>query len=292
MTCTRPIQAYRGEGGRICFSSSGASGGWSDRPLQFACGQCTDCRLNRAKEWAIRCYHEMQMHEKNCFITLTYDDEHLPKDRSLDKSHWQKFAKRLRKKSAFRYFHCGEYGRKEKTERPHYHAILFGTDFQEDQVLLETTKWGNLYTSEKLSKAWQHQGFVTVGSATWQSAGYVARYLMKKVTGKEAEKHYQGRTPEYVTMSRGGRNKDGFGGIGKSWFDKYHEDVYPHDEVVINGKQMRPPKYYDSLISEQDRANYRAQRRQKAAKRDTTPERLRAHEQITEARQKLRKRKL
>lgn len=271
MTCTRPLKAYRGEGGKICFSSAGINAGWSDRPLQFACGQCTDCRIDRSKQWAIRCFHEMSQHEENSFITLTYDDEHLPADHSLDKSHWQKFAKRLRKKSEFRYFHCGEYG--ENTNRPHYHAILFGLDF-DDKQLLKETKWGNLYTSSYLEKTWG-KGFVTVGGASWQSAAYVARYIMKKVTGKDADDHYKGRLPEYVTMSRRP-------GIGATWFDQYKTDVYPHDEVVVNGKPMRPPKYYDSLISEQELEGYKINRRRKAQNRDNSEERLKARERITE----------
>jgi len=213
------------------------------------------------------------MNERNSFITLTYDSDQLPENGSLDVSHWQKFAKRLRKKSAFRFFHCGEYG--DENKRPHYHAILFGLDFSDDQVLIKEGKWGSLYTSPSLEKTWG-KGYVTVGEATWQSAAYVARYIMKKVTGKDAEEHYGGKTPEYTTMSRRP-------GLGNSWFDKYNEDIYPHDEVIINGKPMRPPKYYDSLIPETDRANYRAQRRQRAAKRDNSEQRLKAREAITES---------
>lgn len=232
--------------------------------------------------------HETQMHEQNCFVTLTYNEENLPKDNSLDVSHWQKFAKRLRKKSKFRFFHCGEYG--DKNARPHYHAILFGVDFS-DKVEIKNNnsrfnskgEWGKLYTSRYLEETWK-LGFVTVGEATWQSAAYVARYIMKKKFGDQAEDHYGGRKPEYITMSRGGTG--GQGGIGKSWLEKYKSDVYPHDEVVVDGKKMMPPKYYDNQLDENEILTYREQRKVKALERDTTPERLKAREKIVEARLK------
>lgn len=98
---------------------------------------------------------------------------------------------------------------------------------------------------------------------TFDSAAYVARYVTKKITGEKAKeinefglKHYENMDintgeiyqlqPEYVTMSRGGRG-DGLGGIGKQWFEKYKEEVINHDSIIINGKEVKPPKYYDGL---------------------------------------------
>lgn len=195
------------------------------------------------------------MHEENCFITLTFAPGELEKRKnpwSVDVRDYQLFMKKLRNKypgKTIRYFHCGEYG--ENAGRPHYHACLFGFDF-EDKKLWSIKNGNRLYTSSILEELWPY-GFSTIGEVTFQSAAYVARYIMKKVTGEQAEEHYQvvqeetGEistiNPEYTTMSRRP-------GIGSTWLQKFHQDVYPSDSVVIDGKQMKPPKYYDKQIAE------------------------------------------
>jgi hypothetical protein len=193
----------------------------------------------------MRCMHEASLYKENCFITLTYDDKQLPDDGSVDVKTFQDFMKRLRKKypsKKIRYFHCGEYG--SETGRPHYHAVLFGFNFP-DLEYWKTTESGHcLYNSPALSKTWGH-GFANVGSVTFESCAYVARYIMKKVTGEKAAEHYCGRKPEYTTMSRRP-------GIGKEWFEKFKDDVFPHDYVVVNGKKVRPPKFYDSEFEKLD----------------------------------------
>lgn len=211
------------------------------------------------------------MHPSNSFITLTYNKEHLPKDASLHVEHWQAFAKRLRKQTGpFRYFHCGEYG--DQNHRPHYHACLFGIDFASDRVLLRQTQHSDLYTSPLLQQAWG-QGYVTVGNLTYESAAYVARYCMKKLTAPNID--YQGRTPEYVTMSRRP-------GIGSTWFDQFHNDVYPADEIIHNGRTFRPPRFYDEKLSEEMLQQIKNNRADKAARSaiDLTPDRLRTREQV------------
>jgi len=282
--CYTPLKAYRGEGGKVCFTSAGQNRGYSDRPFELACGQCRGCRLERSRQWALRCVHESMMHTRNCFVTLTYDVDHLPANGSLDVSHFQKFAKRLRKEQSFRYFHCGEYG--DETARPHYHALLFGADFSDDQVLVSKKRGNALYTSPRLSRLWTH-GYVTVGELTWQSAAYCARYIMKKRGGPQAAAHYRGRKPEYTTMSRRP-------GIGASWIQKYHSDVYPHDEVVHDGQKFRPPRFYDMTLDEDVLVEYKEKRRLAALahSKDLTPERLRVREKCQEAREKLLPRNL
>ena len=168
---------------------------------KIPCGRCIGCRLEYSRQWAVRCVHESKMHSNNCFITLTYDDVHLPDDRSLHVEHFQRFMKRLRKKCGFvRFFHCGEYG--ENLGRPHYHAILFGLDFG-DKRLFSRRDDINLYTSYDLSKLWTF-GFSTVGDCNFDTAAYCARYTLKKFRGspEAREAHYGGRRPEYCTMSR------------------------------------------------------------------------------------------
>lgn len=204
------------------------------------CGQCYQCRLERSRDWACRCILEAQMHKENCFVTLTYDDAHLPSDYGLQKMDLTNFFKRLRKNTGakLRYFACGEYG--DLYSRPHYHICIFGYR-PDDLQLIAQNRGVNLYTSQEILKAWQGRGFVSIGDVTFESAAYVARYVMKKVTGDRAEEHYQGREPEYVVMSRRP-------GIAASWFEKYSEDVYPNDYLVVrNNIKCKPPRYFDSL---------------------------------------------
>lgn len=243
MTCYHPLEAWRVDG-EITFNSAKRGLG---KPLKLPCGQCIGCRLERSRQWAIRCMHEASLYENNCFITLTYSDAHLPVGGTLVLDHFQDFMKRLRKKYGpnIRFYHCGEYG--EKTGRPHYHACLFNFDFPDKQL------WTNrnglpVYRSKSLEKLWPF-GISEIGTVTFESAAYVARYIMKKVNGKKADDHYDRfdpntgeifrLKPEYTTMSRRP-------GIGSAWFDKYHADVYPHDRVVVRGREMRPPKFYDT----------------------------------------------
>ncbi|QXP08284.1 MAG: replication initiator protein [Arizlama microvirus] len=228
----------------ISFKNPYAKPSASRVGIQVPCGQCIGCRLERSRQWAMRCVHEAYGHDDNAFITLTYAPEHVPPDGSLIKSHFQKFMKRLRKAISpklVRFFHCGEYG--ELHQRPHYHACLFGYDFP-DKILYTIRDECRLYRSPMLEKLWPN-GFATVGDVTFESAAYVARYITKKITGDLAEKHYQGRQPEYTTMSRRP-------GIGKLWYENFKGDVFPCDNVVIRGKVMKPPRYYDKQLELSD----------------------------------------
>ena len=262
--------------------------GYSDRKLELPCGQCIGCRLARSRQWALRCVHEAAMHERNCFVTLTYSPENLPADGSLDVTHWQKFAKRLRKRvGPFRYFHCGEYG--EENARPHYHACLFGVDFAEDREAFKKRPYP-VWSSRTLTESWG-LGFCTVGRLTYESAAYVARYVMKKATGELAETRYAkvdpdtgevvGQVkPEYVTMSRRP-------GIGASWFEKYRGDVFPADEVVHEGRRFRPPRFYEDRLGDDPLLEVLKRKRREAAakhKDDLTHERLVVREKVAAVR--------
>jgi hypothetical protein len=220
--------------------------------MEVPCGYCIGCRLDRAKDWALRITHEAQMHQSNAFLTLTYAPEHLPEDGSLQLEDYQKFMKRLRfeTEKPLRFFHCGEYG--EKFARPHYHACVFGLEFDDLELIGVNHVKQKLYKSEKLDRIWG-KGHASIGEVTFQSAGYVARYITKKVVGEQAEDHYLKTDPEtgeitklkpeYTTMSRQP-------GLGRSWFDKYWRDIYPKDFVTVEGKKFKPPRYYDKLLQE------------------------------------------
>lgn len=250
MPCYRPLSAWRSEKGEISFADRGG-----DR-LDLPCGRCIGCRLERSRQWATRIMFESQFHEASCFITLTYDEAHMPFPPSLDYSHFQKFMKRLRKAyGPLRFFMCGEYG--EEFSRPHYHACIFGTDFP-DRVLWQRNGTGDIFRSAKLESIWPF-GYSSVCELSFESAAYVARYVLKKVTGDLAEAHYRfvdfdtgevyQRTPEFAHMSL----KPGIGG---PFFNKFSSDIYPHDYVVVNGHKCRPPRYFDKLFKRMDPAAF------------------------------------
>ncbi len=291
MVCFHPLTAYRAPGGKIVFNPKK---GYVDVPVELACGQCDGCCWERSRMWAIRCVHEAQMHSKNCFITLTYDPKHLPADGGLVLGDWQDFAKRLRRKCGpFRYFHCGEYG--EVNLRPHYHACIFGLDFIADRGLWKDDSVCPLFVSPLLSDTWG-LGFATVGALTFKSAAYTARYVMKKAR-VGAEKYLRGVdkesgectfvTPAYVTMSRRP-------GLGSLWFSKFKSDVYPADEVVIDAKRMRPPRFYDLKLGAEELDEYKVKRRRALVNhcKDLTPERLAVREKVFRGRLSLLERNI
>lgn len=228
-------------------------GAYIDLPVMLPCGKCIGCRLEQSRQWAVRCVHESSMHDENSFLTLTYNDEHLPEDGTLVKSHLQGFIKKLRRKTGkeLRYYGCGEYG--DKLGRPHYHIIVFGYEPKDKEVLVSgqvrrfknifSTKIANdLFTSKEIEERWG-KGFCTAGSVSFDSAGYVARYCVKKISGDKAISHYGKKIPEFAIMSRKP-------GLGKLWIEKYLTDVYPKDFFTLDGVKMRPPRYYDIHLEE------------------------------------------
>lgn len=297
MPCYYPLKAWRshlptssGKYGLIFKPVPGQV------PMMVGCGDCIGCRLEYSRQWAVRGVHEASLHEENCFITLTFDDDHLPFNQSLDVVVFQKFMKRLRKAvGPVRFFHCGEYG--ERFRRPHYHAILFGFDFP-DKVLYTIRNSNRIFTSALLSRLWPF-GFATVGAVTFESIAYVARYVVKKVNGAHATvrdvtglSHYEkldastgevfSLKPEYVTMSRNP-------GIGAGWFGKFQSDVFPHDYVVVRGRKMKPPKYYKrqfELVAPDESFLLTRKRMELAKLRadNATPARLKVREQCLRAR--------
>lgn len=201
--------------------------------------------------------HEASLYDTNSFLTLTYSDEHLPKDGSLVKKHHQDFMKRVRKQfpnRRIRYYQCGEYG--DENNRPHYHSCLFNLSFNDEQLYSEYH--GNtLYTSQTLEDLWGH-GFCTIGNLTFESASYVAGYILKKITGARADDHYLRHDeygvaywvqPEYSTMSTGNKKGDG---LGADWLRTYHEDCYPSDDLPVPGVGVTRgvPRYYDALMED------------------------------------------
>lgn len=232
---------------------------------KVSCGRCIGCRLERSRQTAIRAVHESKMHDQNAFLTLTYDDKNLPENGSLNKTDIKLFMKRYRQWLSrrnlpkIRFIQCGEYG--DQNDRPHHHALIFGHDFEDKKYY--TSRSGNkLYTSESLDALWG-KGICVIGELTFESAAYVARYVMKKINGPAAMQrsgefdlrpyeriNYETGEivelmPEYITFS----NKPG---IAKSFYLKFKDDMYPEDEVISRGMKLKPPKYYDKLYDVDD----------------------------------------
>lgn len=199
--------------------------------------------------------------------------------------------KRLRKNlspTLIRHFACGEYG--EKLGRPHYHACIFGYDFPDRQLYEINHRGDKLYTSATLDLAWG-KGLATIGELTFESAAYVARYVTKKVTGDRAIEHYGTKVPEFTLHSKKP-------GIGARHFERFKSDIYPHDEVIIRGQRMRPPKYYDNQLEKSDPDSYRRLRQSRSEPRailregDASIERMKARERVQQARFKRLPRKV
>lgn len=314
MSCYHPLSAYeltgvRTENGKalIVFNASEISGPYNE--VTLPCGKCIGCRLDKSRDWALRCVHEQQTMEEDgydsCFITCTYDEDHY--DVSLCKEDFPAFIKRLRsfnermvwsdtkreyiarttqKKSPIRYFQCGEYG--EKKQRRHHHAAIFGFDFPDKDLYEVNRETGeNYYRSEALEKLWQN-GRCIIGQLSWESAAYIARYTTKKVDGRLADSHYQAPhlhtgeilpiLPEFVTMSRRP-------GIGEQWYQRYSGDLHGKDYVTVNGRKFQGAKYYDKKLDGTDPEKLKSLKQQRVKRaiehaHDSTLRRLRVREDV------------
>ena len=237
MACNKSVKAYysktvnEGSGKRsLVFNRRDRYLGNDSRyagSLEIPCGKCLGCKTDQSLMWSIRAYHESTLHEQNCFVTLTYDEEHLPKDGKINKRDLQLFFKRLRKQidsrlfpTKIRYIACGEYG--AMTRRPHYHAIIFGLDFLEGAESINS----ELYTNSKLVDAWQN-GHVSIAPVNMASICYVCGYVNKKIDDPDT----------FSLMSRRP-------GIGHDWLDRYAHDVATIGVVTIEGKAYQVPKRY------------------------------------------------
>lgn len=244
------------------------------------CGQCIACRINYSKEWAARCIMETIYHEENWFVTLTYDNDHVPtidlrtgeltrggywileeknpgkeiiQSLSLLPLDLQLFMKRMRITQQrngwgnIRFYSCGEYG--GQTLRPHYHILMYGLHVP-DLTYFKTDKdtGCEYYLSEYIAKIWG-MGHIIIGKVTWNSCAYVSRYVMKKQLGKDengltAKDRYleAGLEPEFVRMSLKP-------GIGQQYYQDHKQEIYLNDEIILPGGKkpivMKPPKKFD-----------------------------------------------
>lgn len=232
--------------------------------IEIPCGRCIGCRLAYSRQWADRCMLELIYHEESWFVTLTYNDEHLPishpvdletgevlehiNNATLNKRDVQLFLKRLRKNyqhdNHLMYFCAGEYG--STTYRPHYHLIIFGLKL-DDLVPYKQHENGYMYyNSPFLDKCWQHKGHVVIGRVNWDTCAYTARYIMKKQYGDAAEIYQRYNiVPEFTLMSRKPA-------IGKKYFEDNVDEIFSTEKIFLatdeGGISIKPPRYYERLF--------------------------------------------
>lgn len=249
MRCTSPrTVGFLSDGKTLCWSRHKYSKEFST--FAIPCGKCISCRLESARQTAVRCVHEASLHKKNVFITLTYDEAHVG-DGRLHYRDFQLFMKRLREeircssvsedreKNRISVFCAGEYG--EKRKRPHWHALIFNWS-PDDLVKKYTSDRGDqVYSSEILTRIWG-KGICEIGSVTFESAGYCARYASKKlVHGKDGEH-------EFNPISR----RSVASGIGRRWIEKNWRDVFTHGYLIFKNKekyiQCGIPRYYEKWL--------------------------------------------
>jgi hypothetical protein len=254
MACQKPLQAFRAAtGGPVFFSKP--NDGHYYQPIEIPCGYCILCRTEQARQWAARITHEAQLHDESCFVTLTYDDQHLPEHGSLDYSHLQLFWKRLRKAIApkrVRYYAVGEYG--DKSLRPHYHACIFGHAFIADRIILRSEPY-LLWTSPLLQEAWG-LGHVSVGALNPSTASYTASYVLKQQARGKRYCRIDPDTGELVAVVQPRAFMSRRPGLGNGWYELYSRNTYDNDHIVINGSLGKPPRYYDNKLRGQHPDRY------------------------------------
>lgn len=198
------------------------------------CGRCLGCKVDKARDWSTRCVLESSYYPFSSFITLTYNDQHLPSDGKVHREDINQFIDKLKYRGFnFRFFGCAEYG--SSNHRPHYHLITFG--YQPDDLVKHSVgSDGNfLFTSKFLESVWS-KGFVLVGSASKQSAGYVARYTTKKL----------GDDDSFIFMSS-------HPGIGYQYLVDHAKEIVSTDKVYgeFGESGTAPvPRYFNRFLAE------------------------------------------
>lgn len=238
----------------MCMTPFGVRDKITGDTVPVPCGKCPVCVARRVSWWSFRMMQEEKQSLSSYFLTLTYDTKHVPLTDSgymtIDVRHLQLFFKRLRKQheisyyefnretfrynkrkaqgSTIKYYAVGEYG--GKTNRPHYHVILFNAEV------------------EKVQSAWQY-GAVHYGTVTGASVGYCLKYMSKR--GKIPMHKNDDRNPEKAVMSKG---------LGKNYITSDMSEWHKADldnRMYCNiegGKKISMPRYYkEKIYTEQER---------------------------------------
>lgn len=306
MSCTSPLKAYWRSASRDAITFDVAKSA-TRIPFALPCGQCLGCRMEKARQWGLRCLNEAKMWPSSYYVTMTYNSDYMPLGGTVCLRDVQLFMKRLRKAATGvpwenpltgkitkspRFFLGAEYG--DDNRRPHYHALLFNVRFDDLREHGKNGRGEILYTSAHMSRLWGDGGgtfgFCTLGAVTFESAVYCAKYALKQIklsdkstpaAREEWERRYvvydadglvYERDREFAVMSR-------CPGIGALYYEKYGQEIRDHDNVVVAGREVRPPRYYDTKSDAIDPARFavvKSKRKRQAvlAKPDNTPERL------------------
>lgn len=225
---------------------------WKNQ-LMIPCKKCIGCKIDHAKEWATRAQLEAKEHEYNYFLTLTYNENNLPKNKegisNIELKDWKRFINSLRKNherkghTGIKYLTSAEYG--SRRGRPHFHACIFNMpiyDLKKSNISKKSKK--QLYQSKEINKIWG-KGIVEIGIVTYESAGYTASYTFKKLN-KTNYKELK-INPEKLLMSKG---------IGLKNYNKEIEKIKVNDNMPIKTKNgtkiIRAPKYFDRQLEKTD----------------------------------------
>ncbi|WGL31322.1 replication initiator protein [Dipodfec virus UOA04_Rod_907] len=239
-----------------------------DKYQEIPCGKCLACRLNYSESWAIRIMLESKKYEHNEVLTLTYDPEHLPKVQGINRitgeqgevctlkpEDVQKFLKRLRKAFAagkwgkhefepndkLRFFNAGEYG--EQNGRAHYHIVVFNLDVYDKEPTATSKRGNEQWTSKLIEEIWG-MGRITLMPLNYETAAYVARYIVKKQKGPGSKELYElsGQHPEYTTMSR-------MPGIASEYYNEKKGELYETQKIWLQTqkkiRKVKLPRYFD-----------------------------------------------
>lgn len=244
MACYHPSRVMIG---RKSLARPGSHVG--DR-VTVPCGHCLGCRTDQARGWAVRLVHEGFTSSPAWFVTLTYRPENIPDNGSLFPRDFTLFVKKWRSThpgERFSYYVSGEYG--DLNDRPHYHAVLYGAEFLDKEIL--TDRHGApVYRSESLETTWGH-GICEMTGLNYAAARYVASYVRKKVRQRDDPNHYtrvDPKTGELVQLEREYGRMSRRPAIGRRFIEQFWSDVYPRDFVVMDGKPLKPPRYYDKWM--------------------------------------------
>lgn len=272
MACYHPVPAFQpGPGLKLILHPPA---GYDN--VALPCGQCIGCRSEKATQWAHRCAHEAGLSSASTFLTLTYDDENLPRDGHLRPRDLTLFIKRLRKSAGsavpgittdrslgLRYLACGEYG--SRTQRPHYHAIVFNLGFSDRYAVGK-----DLYRSSTLDGLWP-SGLAKFGDATPAAASYIAQYNLKKQEWDPTK-----RAP-FLRMSRRPA-------IGIRWLQQFQTDLR-HGYLVENARRYSIPRSYKRYLAKHypellEELTLRSKQHQNQNQDSNDPARLQASETI------------
>jgi len=291
MACYRPLTAWKPpDGGAVSFRELR-----DHREITLPCGRCIGCRIDKRDAWAFRCLAESRLHQANSFVTLTYDDDHLPSHGSLVHRDWQLFAKRLRKRvGPFRFFMCGEYG--EQFGRPHFHALIFGQGFADRVKCNSLHSDHDLFQSPLLDSAWG-KGRAVIGSVSYESARYCAVYATKRLSGEKwRESGGLKVTPDgelFELVQPYGRMSLR-PGIGSEWFQRYWPEAVVHGQVFVADRGQKIPRYFDELLAKISPDDLEASKLKRKELSDTfaddrTWSRLEVREKCAQAKQKFQR---